>query len=206
MDFKDLTETELLKKIIPSKAVEELQERYSDFQTALLNTSEEELMQFGGIGKKKAQEVMLIISLAKKLYCNLNPLKNFIYAPADVYQYYEYLKVKEVEEFHVLCLNARNRIRISSCIVKGVLNQAPITVREVFCLAVRCRAASIILVHNHPSGDPLPSKEDWEVTKCVLSGGKLLGIHVIDHIIIGKDMYYSLKEHQKDHAKEPIFS
>jgi DNA repair protein RadC len=114
---------------------------------------------------------------------------------ADVFDRYRYLLADyPVEVFLVLLLDVKNRpmqdIRVST----GILNGSLIHPREVFAPAVRERAASILLVHNHPSGDPAPSPEDREVTKRLRSAGGIVGIAVLDHVIIGDGSFYSFRE------------
>ena len=114
---------------------------------------------------------------------------------ADVFDRYRYLLADlPVEAFIVLLLDVKNRpmqdIRVST----GILNGSLIHPREVFAPAVRERAASILLVHNHPSGDPAPSPEDREVTKRLRSAGGIVGIAVLDHVIIGDGSFYSFRE------------
>jgi DNA repair protein RadC len=114
---------------------------------------------------------------------------------SDVFERYRYILVDyPVEVFLVLLLDVKNRrmqdIRVST----GILNGSLIHPREVFAPAVRERAASILLVHNHPSGDPAPSPEDREVTKRLRSAGGIVGIAVLDHVIIGDGSFYSFRE------------
>jgi len=114
---------------------------------------------------------------------------------ADVFDRYRYsLADYPVEVFLVLLLDVKNRqmqdIRVST----GILNGSLIHPREVFAPAVRERAASILLVHNHPSGDPAPSPEDREVTRRLRSAGGIVGIAVLDHVIIGDGSFYSFRE------------
>ncbi len=114
---------------------------------------------------------------------------------ADVFDRYRFLLADyPVEAFLVLLLDVKNRpmqdIRVST----GILNGSLIHPREVFAPAVRERAASILLIHNHPSGDPAPSPEDREVTKRLRSAGGIVGIAVLDHVIIGDGSFYSFRE------------
>ncbi|HEY7586129.1 MAG TPA: JAB domain-containing protein [Candidatus Deferrimicrobiaceae bacterium] len=118
-----------------------------------------------------------------------------IRSASDVFDRYRYLLADyPVEVFLVLLLDVKNRrmhdIRVST----GILNGSLIHPREVFAPAVRERAASVLLVHNHPSGDPAPSPEDREVTKRLRSAGGIVGIAVLDHVIIGDGSFYSFRE------------
>ena len=105
------------------------------------------------------------------------------------------LSSSPVEKFGIIALNTKNKVAGIHIIAVGGLNQAVIEAREVFQHAILNNAASIILFHGHPSGEPDPSKEDIQLSKRLDDAGKLMGIHVIDHIIIGEDgRYVSLKE------------
>ncbi len=113
----------------------------------------------------------------------------------DVYNYYiDELEDKKKEHFYALLLDTKNRIIAEELISVGTLNTSLIHPREVFNPAIKASSNSLILVHNHPSGDCSPSSEDKEVTKMLYNAGDLLGIKVLDHIIIGKDGFTSLKE------------
>jgi DNA repair protein RadC len=98
------------------------------------------------------------------------------------------------EYFKVILLNTKNQIISIEDISIGSLNSSIVHPREIYNLAVKKSAAAVILVHNHPSGDPAPSREDMEVTKRVAEAGKILGINVLDHIIVGEGRYLSFKE------------
>ena len=115
----------------------------------------------------------------------------------DVFNYYvDELRDKKKEHFYALLLDTKNRIIAEELVSVGILDASIIHPREVFKSAIKASSNSIILVHNHPSGDCNPSKEDKEVTKILENAGDLLGINVLDHIIIGKDNYYSFKENE----------
>jgi DNA repair protein RadC len=98
------------------------------------------------------------------------------------------------EVFGILILNSKNKIVAVHEVSRGTLNASMVHPREVFKLAVLHNAAGIICFHNHPSGDPKPSKEDIGITKRLVEAGKIMGIEILDHIIVGDDRYASLKE------------
>ncbi len=121
--------------------------------------------------------------------------KQKITCAEDVYnRYVDYLQDKQKEHFHALYLNTKNYVIADTLVSKGTLNASLIHPREVFKQAIQSSANSIILVHNHPSGDPTPSKEDEVVTKNIVDAGELLGIAVLDHVVIGNERYVSMKE------------
>jgi DNA repair protein RadC len=137
--------------------------------------------------------------------------KRKIETAKDVFNYYvDKLQDKKKEHFYALYLDTKNQIIEEKLVSKGILNASLIHPREVFKIlnaslihprevfnpAIRASSNSVILVHNHPSGNYAPSKEDKEVTKLLDNAGNLLGINVLDHIIIGKEGYYSFKENE----------
>jgi len=121
--------------------------------------------------------------------------KSQIKTAHDVFDYYaDELQGRTKEYFYALFLDTKNRIIREELISVGTLNASMMHPREVFHPAIQASCNSVILVHNHPSGDCKPSDEDKEVTKTLIDAGKILGVNVLDHIIIGKDTFYSLKE------------
>ena len=116
-------------------------------------------------------------------------------SPRDVYQLFApKLEDLPVEEFHVAVLDAQHRLERDVTITRGILNSSLVHPREVFREAIAERAAAIILVHNHPSGDPSPSADDRLVTEQLVAAGRLLDIPVHDHVIIGRGRYTSFAE------------
>jgi DNA repair protein RadC len=114
---------------------------------------------------------------------------------SDVYQYYvDELQNKTKEYFYALFLDTKNKILKEELISIGTLNESLIHPREVFNPAIKASSQAVILVHNHPSGDCVPSDSDKEVTKELVEAGKIMGINVLDHVIIGRDGFISLKE------------
>jgi DNA repair protein RadC len=114
-------------------------------------------------------------------------------SPAQISEIFDFLRDEAKEYFFSLHLDGKNRIVCLDCISVGSLNQSIVNPREVFKTALLSSAAAVILVHNHPTGDPSPSREDLEITKRLVAGGELLSINVIDHIIIG-EKYLSFSE------------
>ncbi len=106
----------------------------------------------------------------------------------------EEMRYYDREHFCGLYLDRKGGLLVKEDISVGSLSSTVVHPREVFKTAVKCSAASIILVHNHPSGDPSPSKEDIEITRRLVQAGRIMGIEVIDHLIIGQEKYCSLKE------------
>ncbi|MFW5847140.1 MAG: RadC family protein [Nanoarchaeota archaeon] len=151
----------------------------------LFDCSLKELQEIKGIGPSKAMQILSIAELGKRYNESKNPITRITNAK-DVFDYFKYkLKNKKQEEFWVLLLNTRNIIIKEEFITRGVLDAAIIHPREVFKPAIKNSASKIILVHNHPSGNPQPSEEDIDVTKKIMNLGKEMDIKVLDSVIIG---------------------
>ena len=160
----------------------------------LFDCSIKELQKIKGIGPSKAMQLLAMAELGKRYSQSKNPI-NKISRAQDVFNlFHERLKDKKQEEFYILMLNSKNNVIKEQFIYKGTLDAAIIEPREIFKEALRNSAAKIILIHNHPSGDPKPSDEDTEITERLFGAGELLNIKVLDHVIIGKENYYSFKE------------
>ena len=160
----------------------------------LQNITIEELESINGIGKTKAVQIKAALELGNRI-ASYKPAKYKIKNPWDIYKYYmESLRYQYKEIFKVVLLNTKNEIITDVDISMGTLNSSLVHPREVFREAIRRSSNKIILLHNHPSGNAEPSKEDKSVTNRLKECGELIGIEVIDHIIIGDGIYFSFKE------------
>jgi len=165
--------------------------------TGLKDLSMEELMQQKGIGKAKATTILAAVELGKRVHIGTIAYRSVIRTPADagliMQQRMQHL---DREHFSVMLLNNSNAVISVETVSIGTLNTSPVHPREVFKQAIRHSASSIILAHNHPSGDCMPSDLDMDITDRLVETGKIIGIDVIDHIIIGEDNYYSFCENE----------
>ncbi|MDP4127308.1 MAG: DNA repair protein RadC [Bacillota bacterium] len=154
-----------------------------------------ELAQLHGLGKAKASEVKAALELGRRSV-SVDPMSRpVVNSPQDVaHMVMEEMRFLDREHFRVVSLSTKNHVLGISPISIGSLNSSLVHPRECFKEAIRRNSNAIILLHNHPSGDPTPSKEDIEVTRRLADGGKILGIEVLDHVIIGDNRYISLKE------------
>jgi len=160
----------------------------------LMNASEEEMRLVKGIGPVKAKQLSAIVRFAKYAYGN-NEAKVTIGSPQDAYNFMRSrLEHLQVEEFHVIGLNTKNSVVFENTVSIGSLNSSIVTPRETFQMLIRRHCAGAIVAHNHPSGDPKPSNEDISLTEALSESGKILGIPILDHVIIGRGKYYSFKE------------
>lgn len=169
-------------------------------QKGILNLHQwnyEQLMRIKGIGKVKAIQILCLSELTKRLAkAEAREGLNFS-NPASIARYYmEDLRHANQEHMKLLMLNTKSRLIGETDISKGTVNSAVISPRELFVEALQKNAVSIVLLHNHPSGDPTPSKEDVLITRRIRDAGNLIGIELLDHIIIGNNRYISLREKQ----------
>ncbi|MCQ6962828.1 RadC family protein [Methanolobus chelungpuianus] len=166
---------------------------YSIKQLSQANVSK--LTEIHGIGTAKAAQIAAVFELARKLEGFTDEPKRKIRSPADVYSLlYPKMREQKRERLVALLLDTKNQVLREEVISIGSLNANIVHPREVFKAALMESCASVILSHNHPSGDPTPSREDIAVTEKLVEGGKLLGIDVLDHVVIGEGKYVSLKD------------
>jgi len=161
---------------------------------ALVDASVEELSAIKGVGPAKAVQVKAALELAKRLAAVSAGKRPLIKSPEDVAKLaMEKLRHLDREHFMALLLNTRHEVLYSETVSIGTLNSSTVHPRELFKSAIKRSAAALILLHNHPSGDPTPSKEDIEVTRRLEKAGGIIGIEVLDHVIIGDNRYTSFK-------------
>ena len=161
----------------------------------LLHLSVEDFMKIKGIGKVKAIQLKCIGELSKRMACAAaRPALSF-QNPQSIAKYYmELLRHEEQELLYAMFLDSRNHFLGDKLLSRGTVNATLITPREVFVEALKKHAVSLILIHNHPSGDPMPSPCDMEVTQRIQESGEMLGVHLLDHIIIGDQKFVSFRE------------
>ncbi|RIW37770.1 JAB domain-containing protein [Bacillus salacetis] len=161
----------------------------------LKEASLEEITNINGIGHAKAVQIMAAVEIGRRISNLAYDDRYSIRSPEDGANYVmNDMRFLSQEHFVCLYLNTKNQVLHKQTIFIGSLNASIVHPREVFKEAFRRSAASIICIHNHPSGDPTPSREDIEVTKRLVECGKIIGIEVLDHLIIGEKKYVSLKE------------
>ena len=161
----------------------------------LYNMSVQELMQIKGIGKAKAVQICCILELSRRIAKQKAREKlDFSNAETIAGYYMEDMRHLSVEKVMLLLLDGRHRLMKEILLSKGTANSSWVPVRRIFVEALRCEAVYMILIHNHPSGYPEPSREDLIITRQIKEAGELLGIPLSDHIIIGDKCYTSLRE------------
>jgi len=154
-----------------------------------------ELVREGGLSLRQAAAVIAARKLGRRLYAAPAARRPTIRIPADVAALVgPDMRYLDREHFRVLLLNTRHEVLAVEEVAVGGLNSAVIHPREVFKAAIRWSAAAVILVHNHPSGDPEPSADDLRITARLAEAGRVLGIEVLDHVVVGDGRYVSLRE------------
>lgn len=155
----------------------------------------QELRQIKGVGAAKAIQLLAVFSLGARLAKLAQPEPMRIESPEQAYQLVKDELEREKREFFVVILqDVRRQVICHETVAVGTLSNILVHPREVFYPAIRNKASSVILVHNHPSGDPTPSAQDRHLTSVLVEAGRLIGIPVTDHIIIGKGTYVSLRQ------------
>lgn len=163
----------------------------------LKSASIEELCEIEGIGISKASLIKAALELGIRV-AESEVIRYQVKNPWDIYKYYmESMRYLKEEVFKTVLLNTKNEIITDIDVSRGTLNSSLVHPREVFKNAIKKSANKIILIHNHPSGNVEPSKEDINITDRLIECGKIIGIEIIDHIIIGDGIYYSFKESRK---------
>lgn len=155
----------------------------------------EELLEIRGVGTAKAAQIKAALELGKRSAAFRPEQKTIIKSPDSAAGLLmDEMRFLDREHFKIVLLSTKNHVLSIETISIGSLNSSIVHPREVFKHAIRRSAAAIILAHNHPSGDPTPSHEDIEITSRLVEAGKIIGIDVLDHLVIGSNHYVSLKE------------
>lgn len=164
---------------------------------AIHQMSLQKLLKMKGIGKVKAIQILCLSELARRL-AKATAKEGLVFSdPSTIAEYYmEDLRHQKQEYMKLLMLNTKGKLIGETDVTKGTVNSSLISPRELFIEALEYGAVSIILIHNHPSGDPSPSQNDILVTKRIKEAGALIGIELLDHIIIGNKCYISFAELQ----------
>jgi len=155
----------------------------------------DELSNQKGIKLAKAAQIKAAIELGRRLVLESPEERPIVHSPADAAELVQYeMSALEQEELRVLLLDTRNRVQHIETVYRGSVNSSQVRVAEIFKAAIRRNATNLIVIHNHPSGDPTPSPDDVTITRAILQAGELLDVKLLDHIIIGSGRFVSLKE------------
>lgn len=159
----------------------------------LMNASIKEIESVEGVGTVKAVTLKAAFELGRRLHEELQNVPKKLDNPRKVFEYCQDMRFLDKEMVRVLCLDSKLHLITHVDVSLGTTSSSLIHPRDVFRAAVRTNSSGIILVHNHPSGDPTPSFEDKKITEILKKAGEILGIELIDHIIVSKRSYYSFK-------------
>ncbi len=205
-----LSKSELLAILIGSgikgKNAKQLSEQIiKKYSSNFLGLTVDDLLAISGIGEAKALQIVSSLALAKRFYDEKKPQENLILTAKDAIALNSDLKEKKKEYLICLYLNARNALLKKEIISIGTLDKSLIHPREIFGPAVELRSAGIILLHNHPSGDPAPSEQDKEVFNKIIEAGRIMGVNILDLIIIGDEKNYSFFECLQGENKQNFY-
>ncbi len=163
--------------------------------SGLHRASFDEVCDQHGLAEAKTAQIKAAIELGRRMTVVSPDDQPSINSPADAANLVQYeMGALEQEELRVILLNTRNRVQKIETVYRGSLNSSQVRVGELFKDAIRRNAAAIIVVHNHPSGDPTPSPDDIAITRAIVEAGNLLDVQVLDHLVIGQGRFISLKE------------
>ena len=203
MDYKDLSnlsnnnDAELLSIILGTKpeTIKEAVAEYNSVPSFINNYSVEDILKIKGLGKGTITKLEALWELYNRFSINKKLEKNYIISkPEDIYDLVkDDMKYFEQEHFRILMLNTKNIVINIKDIFIGASDSSVIETRKVFKEALKYNAKNITICHNHPSGDPDPSKEDVNISLRIKEAGKIIGIDLLDHIIIGDNRFISLK-------------
>lgn len=200
-----LTDAELLSVVIRSGTKERrsfevaqdvlmIKDEYQGLK-GLYNVTLNELMRIKGIGRVKAIQILCVVELTKRMSKVVSNKGIYFNTPQSIADYFmQEMRHLDTEQVTLVLLNSKNRLIKEIRLSKGTVNASLTTPREVFICALKYEAVNFAMIHNHPSGDPTPSQEDIRLTNRIKESSKIVGINLIDHIIIGDNIYTSLGE------------
>ncbi len=183
---------ELFEVALGSSVAKKLDNVESSYRNNFRYLTKEDFVSYG-LTKRQAVKAEAIVKLSNRI-SSLAPTQVLMRTPSKVFNHFEYLKAEEQEHFIVCFLNVKNRLLGYKEISIGNLNAAPADIKEAMRWALRFKANGLILVHNHPSGDPEPSQADIHLTKSFAKAANLLDMTVLDHLVIGDGIFVSLQE------------
>ena len=183
----------ILEDLLSEEAAEYLADQYPTMRL-LANLTEAELKAIPGVTPAKARHLARALRIGRAMIDAESEPGKRINSPDVAMEYLSDLQLLETENFAALYLDCKNGLIKREVLSRGSLNSSVVHPREVLAPGVRLRAASVILAHNHPSGDPSPSREDVEVTRRLVEAGRILGIDIVDHLIIGSPGWISMKQ------------
>jgi len=192
-EYEKISDEELLGKIVSEKSAKELLEKHKTLEALLLKSYRQELEQVKGVGSKTSSRIKAVGEAVSRVMYQKSKKVEYVKSAEDAYELCKDMVHLDQEEVRVILLNTKNRVKSVETVTIGTISSSVVTPREVYSRAVRAMAKAIILVHNHPSGEPDPSFDDKEITSQMKEAGQALNIEFLDHIVVAKDGYVSLK-------------
>lgn len=193
-DYKDFDDQMLLGRLVSEPAAVELFQDYNSLEEIILKTYSKELQRYKGIGKVKSEQIPAVAEIIRRILKAEKKNTTKIGNPLDVFNYFKEMQFLEQEEARILLLNVKSEIMSERLITRGTISNSLLSPREVFAPAIRSLAKAVVVVHNHPSGDPTPSFDDEKTTEKLADAAKILEVQLVDHVIIGRNDFVSLKE------------
>jgi DNA repair protein RadC len=155
----------------------------------------DELLKVHGVGERAVALLKAATEFGRRVNSVAPDDRPAIHSPADIAALVQYeMSLLEQEELRVMLLDTRNRVIEIVPLYRGSVNSSQIRVGEIFKQAIRCNATAVVIIHNHPSGDATPSPDDVAVTRAIVQAGKMMDFDVLDHLVIGRGSWVSLKE------------
>lgn len=194
LNYKEFDDQMLLGRLVSEPAAAELFQDYNSLEEIILKTYSNELKKYKGIGKVKSEQIPAVAEIIRRILKAKKKKTTKIHNPFDVFNYFKDMQFLEQEEVRILLLNVQSQIMAEKIVSRGTVCNSLVTPREVFGPAVRSMAKAEVVIHNHPSGDATPSTDDKKITKKLAEAAEILEIQLVDHVIIGRDEFVSLKE------------
>ena len=193
-DYSILSDKKILEHIVSEKTANELIAEHSNLEEILLNTYAEELKQIRGIGDKTSRKIKAIGAALKRIMDVKKKEITQINSPEDVYRLLADMAYLKQEEVRIILLDIKKQVIKVPTVSVGTINSSVITPCEVYARAVKAMSAGVIMAHNHPTGKPEPTDDDKKITQKMIQAGRALSISFLDHLIIGRGCYVSIRE------------
>ena len=192
-DYGKISDEKLLAKIVSEKSAKELLERHKTLEELLLKSYRQELEQVRGVGSKMSRRIKAVGEAVNRVMYQKGKKVEYIKSAGDVYKICKDMVHLDQEEVRAILLNVKNKVIRTETVTIGTISSSVVTPREVYSRAVRAMASGVVVVHNHPSGNPKPSEDDERITTRLIAAGKALSISFLDHVIIGRGSFVSMK-------------
>ena len=192
-DYRNLSDRELLARIVSEDSALELFQEHRDLESILLGAYREELKKVRGIGDKNSDRIKAVGEAVKRVLDKRKDEVEKVDEPEDVYRLNEDMVYLNQEEIRIVMLDIKKQVNRVETVSIGTTSSSSITPREVYSRALKSMSSGLIMVHNHPSGNPEPSDQDEKLTQRMINAGRTLSITLLDHIVIGRGCFISMR-------------